>query len=66
MASNTRGRIKERFIGIHKGFDWIQEHCTQILALIQDKNPKLKEGIESLEKGAKTLDDLTQDLYSKV
>lgn len=66
MASNTRGRLKERFIGIHKGFDWILEHCSQSLALIQDKNPKLKESIESLAKGAKTLDDLAQDIYSKV
>ena len=66
MASNTRGRIKERFVGIHKGFDWVQEHCTQCLALIQDKNPKLTESIKSLEKGSKTLDDLAQDIYSKL
>jgi len=66
MASNTRGRIKERFIGIHKGFDWIQEHCTQCLALIQGKNPKLTESIKSLEKASKTLDDLSQDIYSKL
>lgn len=66
MASNTRGRIKERFIGIHKSFDWIQEHCTQCLALIADKNPKLTESIKSLEKATTTLDNLAQDIYSKL
>ena len=64
MASNTRGRLKERFVGIHKGFDWVQEHCTQSLVLIADKNPKLKAGVESLAKATKTLDDLAQELYS--
>lgn len=66
MASNTRGRIKERFIGIHKGFDWVQEHCTQCLALIEDKNPKLADSIELLARGAATLDKLSQDIYSKL
>lgn len=66
MASNRRGRIKERFVGIHKGFDWVQEHCSQCLALIQDKNPQLTESIQSLAKATKALDDLTQEIYSKL
>jgi len=66
MASNTRGRIKERFEGIHKNFDWITEHCSQCLALIADKNPSMKAGIESLAAGAKTLDELARDIYHKI
>ena len=66
MASNTRGRIKERFEGIHKNFDWILEHCSQCLTLVADKNPSMKKCIESLAEGAKTLDELAQDIYSKI
>ncbi len=66
MASNTRGRIKERFVGIHKNFDWIQEHCSQSLSLIADKNPKMTKAIEALAKGTKTLDDLARDIYHKI
>lgn len=66
MASNTRGRLKERFEGIHKNFDWIITHCTECLALIGNKNPKLSKAIETLGKGAKTLDDCAQDIYSKI
>jgi len=66
MASNTRGRIKERFEGIHKNFDWVQEHCTQTLVLISDKNPKMKTAVEALGKGVKTLDELAQKIYSTI
>lgn len=57
MAANTRGRIKERFVGIHKNFDWIQEHCSQCITLIADKNPTMKKAVEALATGSKTLDD---------
>ncbi|KKL47815.1 hypothetical protein LCGC14_2331750, partial [marine sediment metagenome] len=33
---------------------------------IQDKNPKLTESIQSLAKATKALDDLTQEIYSKL
>lgn len=66
MASNTRGRIKERFEGIHKNFDWIQEHCNQCLALIANKNPSMKEAVTALNEGAKTLDDLAQKIYGTI
>ena len=66
MASNTRGRIKERFEGIHKNFDWVQEHCAQCLILVADKNPPMKEAVESLAVGAKTLDELAQSIYSTI
>ena len=66
MASNTRGRIKERFEGIHKNFDWVAEHCSQCLALIADKNPAMAKAVETLAKGAQTLDELAQDIYSTI
>ncbi|GAI59335.1 unnamed protein product [marine sediment metagenome] len=66
MAYNTRGRIKERFEGIHKNFEWIKVHCAECLKLIADKNPSMSEGVKSLGEGAKMLDDIAQDIYSKV
>jgi len=66
MASNTRGRIKERFEGIHKNFDWILEHCSQCLTLIADKNPDMSKAILALGEGAETLDKLAQDIYRKI
>lgn len=64
MASNTRGRLKERFEGIHKDFDWVQEHCAQCLILIADKNPDMTKAVEALATGTKTLDELAQNIYS--
>jgi len=66
MASNTRGRIKERFEGIHKNFDWILEHCSQSLSLIADKNPSMTKAVKALADGAKTLDELARDIYHKI
>jgi len=66
MASNTRGRLKERFVGIHKNFDWILEHCTQSLILIADKNPNMTKAVKALGEGVQTLDELAQDIYSKL
>lgn len=66
MAYNTRGRIKERFEGIHKNFDWVQEHCIQCLKLIADKNPNMTKAVEALAKGTKTLDELARDIYHKI
>ena len=66
MAGNTRGRLKERFEGIHRNFDWILEHCSQSLALIGDKKPELSDAIKSLAEGVNTLDELAQGVYSKL
>jgi len=66
MASNTRGRIKERFEGIHKNFDWVQEHCIQCLILIADKNPKMVKGVKALGKATKALDEIAQDIYHTI
>lgn len=66
MASNTRGRIKERFEGIHKNFDWIAEHCQQTQKLIGNKNPSMTKAVEGLAKGTKTLDELAQNIYGTI
>jgi len=66
MASNTRGRIKERFVGIHKNLDWCEVHCQECLKLIADKNPAMTKAIKALSKGCHTLDGLTQEIYGKL
>ncbi len=66
MASNTRGRIKERFEGIHKNFDWVQEHCEQCLKLIADKNPTMLKAVTALSEATLTLDELARDIYHKI
>lgn len=66
MASNTRGRLKERFEGIHKNFDWIRNHCQHSIELIADKNPAMSKAMKVLSEGVQTLDDLAQDIYSKL
>ena len=66
MASNTRGRIKERFIGIHKNLDWCIVHCQECLVLIADKNPAMSKAIKALGKGIETLDTLSKDIYDKI
>jgi len=66
MASNTRGRIKERFVGIHKNFEWIRNHCQQSINLIDDKNPAMTKAMIVLSEGVKILDDLAQDIYGKL
>ena len=63
MAGNTRGRLKERFEGIHRNFEWSKTHCVEALTLIADKNPKLSEAIKALDEGIDTLDELAQNIY---
>lgn len=66
MASNKRGRLKERFEGVHRNFDWSLRHLEASLALIGDQNPKLTEAIVSLHKGIIVLDELAQGIYIKL
>ena len=66
MASNTRGRIKERFEGIHKNFDWVMEHCEQCEKLIADKNPTMTKAVKALAAGTITLDQLAQQIYATI
>lgn len=66
MASNTRGRIKERFEGIHKNFEWVKEHCIQTLKLIGDKNPAMAKAVRALGEGTDTLDEIAQNIYNTI
>lgn len=66
MASNTRGKLKEEFEGIHRNFDWVMHHCKKSLGLIKDKHPDMKNAMEALFKGVETLDKIVMELYSKL
>jgi hypothetical protein len=73
MAGNTRGRLKERFEGVHRNFDWAIEHCNQSIILIEnlpkplpESGKKLLESIKGLGDGIKTLDELAQNIYAKL
>ena len=66
MASNTRGKLKEEFEGIHRNYDWAQHHCQKSLGLIKDMNPGMTQAVKSLYEGTKTLDELAMDIYSKL
>ena len=63
MASNTRGKLKENFEGMHRNFDWVIYHCQKSLDLIQDHKPELSAAVKSLAEGVKALDDLAQCIY---
>jgi len=66
MAGNTRGKLKEHAEGIHKNFDWITYHCQKMLALIQDMNPNLTDGVKAIDEGCKIMDKGVQEIYSKL
>jgi len=66
MAGNTRGRLKERFEGIHKNLDWVKVHCQESLELIGDMNPNLSEGVKALAEGTDLLDTCAQNIYSRL
>lgn len=65
MASNTRGKLKEKFEGIHRDFTWAQQHCEVSLSMIKDYNPKLSSAIKLLHKGISELDKLAQSIYAQ-
>ena len=66
MAGNTRGKLKEKFEGVHRNFEWSKKHLTEAIDLIQQHNPKLTESIRSLAKGIETLDELAMGIYSRI
>ena len=66
MAGNTRGKLKEEFEGIHRNLDWVMVHCNKSLGLIKDKNPSMKKAMKALFDGVKTLDEITQEIYSQI
>jgi hypothetical protein len=37
MAGNTRGKLKEHFIGIHKNIDWAIAHAAKSATLIENQ-----------------------------
>lgn len=66
MAGNRRGKLKEKFEGIHRNFEWSKKHCDEALVLIQHHNPKLSGAITGLLEGMMTLDELAQKIYSRI
>lgn len=66
MAGNTRGKIKEHFEGMHRNFDWLDDHCSKIVMLVAGKKPNLTDAVQALQAQIKTLDKLVQDVYSTI
>jgi len=66
MAGNTRGKLKEKFEGIHRDFDWAKRHINEALVLIKDHKPNLSEALTSLSEGISTLDELAGQIYAKL
>ncbi len=66
MAGNTRGKLKEQFEGVHRNFEWQKTHLANALILVKEHNPKLSNAIKALAKGISTLDEIAQDIYSKI
>ncbi|KKM75402.1 hypothetical protein LCGC14_1390620 [marine sediment metagenome] len=66
MAGNTRGKLKEHLEGIHRNFDWVLDHVSKSLTLIDDKKPDLSEALLSLGQAVEELDKLTKEIYLKI
>lgn len=66
MASNTRGKLKEEFEGIHRNFDWVINHCQKSLVLIQEHKPELSKAVEALAEGVTAIDELAGGIYDKL
>lgn len=66
MAGNTRGKLKEEFEGVHRNFEWVKEHLTKSLILIEEKHPHLRQGVETLAAAVDSLDELAQGIYAKI
>lgn len=66
MAGNTRGKLKEKFEGVHRNFEWSKKHLVESLVLIKEHKPKLSGAIKALAKGITTLDEIAQDIYAKL
>lgn len=66
MASNTRGKLKEQFEGIHNNYNWCITHMERALALIKQHKPELTDSILAMYEETKTLDKLAQGIYSKL
>jgi len=64
MAGNTRGKLKEKFEGVHRNFEWSRKHLADSLVLIGGRKPDLIKSIESLGEGIDTLDELAMGIYA--
>lgn len=47
MSGNTRGKLKERFEGVHKNLDWSIHHVAVSLTLIENQLAQL-DGFDGL------------------
>jgi len=66
MAGNTRGKLKEKFEGVHRNFEWSKKHLSESLVLIGEHKPTLSEAVKSLADGIDTLDELAQNIYARL
>ena len=66
MAGNTRGKLKERFEGVHRNFEWSKTHLSVVLSLIDGRKPLLSDAVEKLAGAIDELDKLAQNIYSKL
>lgn len=66
MAGNTRGKLKEHFEGIHRNFDWVEEHIQKSLILIKEHHPDLSTAVKALGKAVESLDGLAKGIYEKI
>lgn len=66
MAATTRGKLKENFEGIHRNFEWIKTYCERSVILLKEMKPELTEAVKLLHTSAETLDNLAQDIYSRL
>ncbi len=66
MAGNTRGKLKEKFEGVHRNFEWCKLHLGESLVLVGQHNPNLKGSIESLLEAIETMDELAMNIYAQI
>lgn len=66
MARTTRGKLKENVGGIHNNCEWIKKHITKSLELLPDGYEQLQSAFGALAMVVNTLDEFTQDLYSRI
>lgn len=66
MASNTRGKLKENFEGMHRNFDWVIHHGMKSVELIGEHKPNLSEALQALVEQVIELDKLAQDIYHQL
>lgn len=61
MSGNTRGKLKEKFQGINKNLNWVTEHCTDCLSMIQAQLAFTDEYIAAGDDEDKQLEVLMQN-----